>query len=260
LLLFYDDISAMPLQFTDLLDPRKLASGEAPQAGCVNIPMEELPKRVHELPRPGQEVKVVGDVALLEKTIKVLQELDRRGVVGSPYTANGPFRLWRPNAWVERMAEQFEPGVALDLACGTGRDAVFLGDLGWSVTAVDHLPDALALASDLQRRYAPASEIDWVCSPVESFSGGTRYDLITTSFFLDRELLARVQEWLCPGGSLVMETFTVAQHEEQGRPRRSWCLEPGELRSLCASLDVVDYAEGLHDKGHTARVWARKPL
>jgi 2-polyprenyl-3-methyl-5-hydroxy-6-metoxy-1,4-benzoquinol methylase len=34
-------------------------------------------------------------------------------------------------------AKQLKPGKALDLACGTGRNALWLAKHGWSVTAVD---------------------------------------------------------------------------------------------------------------------------
>src|SRR5689334_2140321 len=42
-----------------------------------------------------------------------------------------------PAALLIEMAARLEPGKALDLACGTGRNALWLAERGWDVTAVD---------------------------------------------------------------------------------------------------------------------------
>jgi SAM-dependent methyltransferase len=51
------------------------------------------------------------------------------------------------------------PGRALDLGCGTGRDAVYLAQKGWTVTAVDAVPKALAEARE--RAAAARAEVDF---------------------------------------------------------------------------------------------------
>jgi hypothetical protein len=45
----------------------------------------------------------------------------------------------------------------VDLGCGTGRQARYLADRGWAVTAVDYVPRAVALA----RRHDPESRVTW---------------------------------------------------------------------------------------------------
>jgi 2-polyprenyl-3-methyl-5-hydroxy-6-metoxy-1,4-benzoquinol methylase len=47
--------------------------------------------------------------------------------------------LWGlpPNRWVEAELADTSVGRAIDLACGEGRNAIWLADRGWSVTAVD---------------------------------------------------------------------------------------------------------------------------
>lgn len=42
-----------------------------------------------------------------------------------------------PNTWVEEIAQGLEPGRAIDLAAGEGRNALWLAERGWTVTAVD---------------------------------------------------------------------------------------------------------------------------
>src|SRR3954466_14110312 len=47
--------------------------------------------------------------------------------------------LWggEPNAFVATEVGDLPPGRALDLACGEGRNAIWLAERGWTVTAVD---------------------------------------------------------------------------------------------------------------------------
>jgi SAM-dependent methyltransferase len=70
--------------------------------------------------------------------------------------------LWtvEPNRFVVQELCGVTPGLALDLACGEGRNAVWLAQQGWRVTAVDFSPVGLAKA----RRLADARgvSVDWV--------------------------------------------------------------------------------------------------
>ena len=61
------------------------------------------------------------------------------------YRENG--RSWSGNVNValEREVAGVAPGTALDLGSGEGGDALWLARRGWSVTAVDIAPSALAV-------------------------------------------------------------------------------------------------------------------
>jgi SAM-dependent methyltransferase len=69
--------------------------------------------------------------------------------------------LWsaEPNRFVVQELSSLPPGQALDLACGEGRNAVWLAERGWCVTAVDFSPVGLAKA----RRLADERKVsvDW---------------------------------------------------------------------------------------------------
>ena len=56
-----------------------------------------------------------------------------------------------PNVWVERLTADLPPGRALDLAAGEGRNALWLAERGWDVTAVDFSSVALDRARRLGR-------------------------------------------------------------------------------------------------------------
>ncbi len=54
-----------------------------------------------------------------------------------------------PNVFVAREVAGMTPGRALDLGAGEGRNAIWLAERGWQVTAVDFSPVALAKAAKL---------------------------------------------------------------------------------------------------------------
>jgi SAM-dependent methyltransferase len=58
-----------------------------------------------------------------------------------------------PNRWVVEVCAGLPPGRALDLACGEGRNALWLARQGWRVTGVDFSRVALERAGDLARGF-----------------------------------------------------------------------------------------------------------
>jgi SAM-dependent methyltransferase len=71
---------------------------------------------------------------------------------------------WRdiPGTWQPILEGQnaLEPGRALDVGCGTGRDAVYLTKRGWRVTGIDFAEDALAKAR--VRAADEGVQVEWI--------------------------------------------------------------------------------------------------
>jgi SAM-dependent methyltransferase len=172
-------------------------------------------------------------------------------------------RLWQPAAFLAQFAPQLEPGRALDLGCGAGREAVYLAAFGWHVVGVDVLPDALERAQRLAARHAPAIvPITWRCLDLERepLAVEQRFDLVMAFRYLHRPLLLRAAELLRPGGHVVWETFTTVHRARHGRPTRDeHVLHPGELRALFADpqWQIQAFEEGWQGDRHTARIRAR---
>ncbi len=250
------------------LDPRPAAEAAAqPIADAVNIPLAELTGRMHELPPRAHTILVAAAPELAERTVELLEAAGRHAAATDDFhRAESPGevigRLWHPTPWLETGVAALEPGRALDLACGTGRDAVFLAAAGWRVTAVDVLPDAIERGRDLERRYAPgAVPIQWRVADLErAFQpDGGPFDLVCCCRYFRRELVRAAAEWLRPGGSVLLECFTREHQQRFGRPAGAERVPlPGELPALLAPLEVVAYAEGLHEGVYTARLWARR--
>jgi len=165
-----------------------------------------------------------------------------------------------PASIVRELLPLLPSGPALDIACGTGRNALFLAARGQHVTAVDFSSVALdtlevrtrgmrvpvrrsrgfhdvrgthrrgleLLQADLERAHLPAHA----------------YDLIVGIQFLQRSLFPQMVRALRPNGVLLLESYTRAQLEFPGGPRNpAYLLEIGELREAFPSLCVLFYRE-----------------
>lgn len=160
---------------------------------------------------------------------------------------------------VRDVADGLPPGsLALDLACGPGRNALHLARQGHRVVAVDLSQVALERLSDEARReelpvMPVQADLARFTVPPASF------DLVVDVHFLERALFPVIRRALRPGGRLVFTTFTTREIDGFGRdlPRRL-LLEPGELRRAFADLDVLRYEEDVFRRcGGRRRAMAR---
>ncbi len=123
-----------------------------------------------------------------------------------------------PNRFLVAEVEGLPPGRALDLACGEGRNAVWLAERGWKVTAVDFSEVGLAKAARLaasrgvEVEWAPADLLEYEPRP------GT-YDLVALLYLQVpaeelRLVLGRAAEALAPGGTLLLVAHDLANLTE----------------------------------------------
>ena len=160
-------------------------------------------------------------------------------------------------------------GHALDVACGRGRNALYLASEGFAVEAIDRdeqaLADLKAAASQqgLASISARAVELEDIARPPEI--SPARYDVVLGFFYLHRPLFPALLDALKPGGVLIYETFLIDNHLRRQHPRRKeFCLEHNELLNLARGLRVLHYDEGEHADAHdgsaafTARLLAQK--
>ena len=129
-------------------------------------------------------------------------------------------------------------GLALDLAGGAGRNAVYAAGLGFSVTLVDASAEALAKARSLPLTliHADLERGEYIPSP-------SSFDLVMVFFYLQRDLFPALEAALRPGGVLIYRTYTIERLRTHPHANRSFLLEPGELREAFAGLRVLDYVE-----------------
>jgi SAM-dependent methyltransferase len=114
----------------------------------------------------------------------------------------------QPNRFVVQELGELPPGRALDLGSGEGRNAVWLAEEGWQVTAVDFSPVAL----DKARRLAQARGVmvDWVLADLRDYRPQPgAYQLVLVAYLhlspLERvAVLAGAVAALAPGGTLLV--------------------------------------------------------
>lgn len=228
----------------------------------VRIPLSDLGARQHELPPRTEHLAVADTGTDAASAVAWLTAAGWQATLTEAFELGEPgiLRLWEPNGFLAEVAPQLRPGRALDLGCGSGRSAVYLASLGWEVVAVDHLPDAIEMARDLERRYLAEPVVSWIAGDVDDYSDAHGFDLVTSFFFLDRDQLVRRVNELRSGGSLVVETFTAEHRAKFGRPREAFVVQHGELERLLRELEVLVCEQAWRPDGrHTVRYQGRRP-
>jgi len=165
-----------------------------------------------------------------------------------------------PSLWLTANAHLLpQTGAALDVACGSGRHALWLAERGLRTTAVDRDPDRItALNAEALRRDLPlTAEVIDLESDVFQFTPHA-YDVIVVVHYLHRPLFPSLIAALRPAGVLVYETFTRAQ-AARGRPTNAaFLLESGELPTRVQPLEVLASREGDYEGRMVASVIARR--
>lgn len=154
----------------------------------------------------------------------------------------------RPAVWLAEnrpLLLERSGGVALDVACGDGRNSRYLAELGFAVEAVDVSDVAVAAlhAAAAQRGLTvEPRRMDLETEPLPI----ARYDAVVQLNYLQRDLFGALARALAPGGILVVETVTRAHVEELGNrfdPR--FVLNDNELLRAFPGLHVRHYREGV---------------
>lgn len=113
--------------------------------------------------------------------------------------------LWSPtpNLFVADRLGPAQPGTGVDLASGEGRNAIWLSEKGWSMTAVDFSEVAI------ERGAARSDDVEFVVGDVRTWTPSGHFDLVLISYLQLtapelREVVVRASGWLEPGGELFM--------------------------------------------------------
>ena len=166
-----------------------------------------------------------------------------------------------PTKLVVKAAQNLSPGKALDLACGTGRNAIWLAREGWDVTAVDGARAALEILEERARKEnvnvrtveADLQKGEYTITP-------SHWDLITLCYYLQRDLIEPAKNGTRPGGLLLVIAHTTEGDEQPTESR----LRPGELARYFTGWEILHSCEGKPDdpahRRSVAEIVARRPF
>jgi SAM-dependent methyltransferase len=95
--------------------------------------------------------------------------------------ADAPHWSGLPNPSLVTEVATLPPGRALDVGCGEGGDAIWLGGRGWRVTGID--PSGLALRRASAAAAAAGVDVTWVRAGLQDLPGGHgTYDLVSAHY------------------------------------------------------------------------------
>jgi SAM-dependent methyltransferase len=134
-------------------------------------------------------------------------------------------------------------GLALDLACGLGGNALTLAQKGLDVVAWDISPVAVqrlnAYAAEAKLTNLNAEQRDVEVSPPPP----GQFDLIIVSHYLERSLIPALIDALSPGGLIYYQTFIKAAVSAIGPQNPLFRLDDNELLRLFSCLKLRYYRE-----------------
>jgi SAM-dependent methyltransferase len=162
-----------------------------------------------------------------------------------------------PNPLLVEVTRGLGPGRALDLACGTGRNALWLAQQGWSVTAVDGSAVAIDILRSRARRLGVTIDAQVADLEAAGFTiAPACYDLIAMCYYFQRSLIEPCKRGLVPGGVMV----AIALRIEPGKENSPFRLHPGELGGYFAGWEILHNHEGADPWRHQiAEMAARRP-
>ncbi len=281
-----------------IIDLRSLSSYvQGHICGSSHFAVASIIERMFELPTKLQELRLVGSDEQLQRASQLLEEkgyqikacllwqdgfiswLDKNRLleVGDHST-----RLWSPATIVKDFVSYLQTNTkitpenkvnhrALDIACGAGRDSVYLAMQGWEVHSVDYQSGSLEKTNLLAKRYGVEvntyqidlelsagnlkekkslqekvspnsllSNTDWkndLISPLDNIFG--EFKLILVVRYLHRPLLHSIKQKIAPGGFVLYQTF-MRGCEKFGRPKNPrFLLEENELAEIFNDFEII---------------------
>jgi rhodanese-related sulfurtransferase len=259
------------IRLLDVRTPREhQALGHLP--GSILLPVDWIASALATLPRDGKPLLIYCEHGIRSAAAaRLLAQggypnlLNLKGGMSRwagprDFSPGKEFGEYSPSSWLVLNADLIpRQGRVLDLACGSGRNALLLAMAGFPVQAVDRDPGKIEslhrIGTDLGiALQARVQDLE----ATEPDLGRESAELILGFHYLHRPLFPVMIRALSPGGLLLYETFLLEQ-AARGRPSRpGFLLARGELSRLVEPLQIVRRREGEFEGRMVAGVAARK--
>ncbi len=166
-----------------------------------------------------------------------------------------------PSAYLSdniELIKKLAPGKrALDIACGEGRNSIYLAKQGFEVVGLDISKAGLEKARDWMAR--ESLRIDLRTVDLQNYHITEKYDLIINFNFLLRDLIPEAVAALEPGGVLVFDTLMDSPYVPCPH-KKEHLLAPGELLAIFSTFkgEILLPEERPYDQMPTAKLIFRK--
>ena len=146
------------------------------------------------------------------------------------------------NRFVAEEVSTLNPGRALDLAAGEGRNAVWLAERGWQVRAVDLSNVAIGKARQLATSRNVADRIDFQTTDLRGYEPGAASFNLVMMIYLQlpqtelQPIIARAANAVAPGGTFLLVAHDASNIEHgYGGPQ-----DPAVLHSAAQVTPLLD--------------------
>lgn len=134
---------------------------------------------------------------------------------------------------------------ALDLACGAGRNSIYLARCGFQVDSLDIAAVAIEALEAEAKKQNLTSNINTFLVDLDSYKINLKmYDIIVMANFLDRDILKRAKDALKTNGILFVETYMISDENEKSKSDLNNLLRSQELKQMLdSSFEILHYDE-----------------
>lgn len=121
-----------------------------------------------------------------------------------------------PIPFVREVSASLQPCRALCLAAGSGRNAVFLAQQGFEVTAIDISPVGLGCCAALA--HSRGVEVELIEADLLTYPFVDQFGLVTMVYYNEPSLFPKLQDAVKPGGSFLFQTYSVHHANQDWGP------------------------------------------
>lgn len=169
-----------------------------------------------------------------------------------------------PSPVLRNYVTEFPGDRALDVATGTGRNALFLADAGYEVDVIDKSREGLRITRENAAERGLEHRLNVVQADLTAYAFPTNtYDVVTNSFYRAVDRFPDIKEALRPGGYLFVEHHLRSTGSTPSGPSDDrYRFAANELLYACLDMTVLYYDEATEERPNdrrraTARILAR---
>ena len=161
-----------------------------------------------------------------------------------------------PHGLLELFAPIVPAGIAIDIAMGRGRDAIFLAERGFAVYGLERSMEAIKKSRQtMAERVTNIFAVYGDANNLPFRSGSA--DMVVVFYFLLRNIMEEIARLLRKGGILIYETFLKRQNLIDRHREEEHLLDDGELIGYFPEMEPLFYEETITNRAGKRRIIAR---